>query len=138
MKKSILKGTLLTDGFFCLIRILLLHSKKKWQFRLRNFWSRLKMAPPHCVPVALLYESMSSSFFHISLIILLSATIFDYDLYVCNCRRHSNRYGEISCKNFSIHLPSYSWLFHGIGGLRSGTKTQHNLGSVYDVLIQLV
>ena len=48
MKKSILEENLLTDRFFAWFRHVFHHNNQKRQFELRNFWSRLKMAPAHC------------------------------------------------------------------------------------------
>ena len=41
----------LTDGFFAWYSLVLHHGNSKRQFRLRNFWSRLKKAPAHCESV---------------------------------------------------------------------------------------
>ena len=48
MNRSILEGTLSTDGFFAWFKLVLHCSTKKRQFWLWNFWSRLKIAPAHC------------------------------------------------------------------------------------------
>ena len=40
---------MLTDGFFARFRFVLHHGSKKRQFQFWNFWSRLKIAPAHCV-----------------------------------------------------------------------------------------
>ena len=49
VKKSILEGTLWTDGFFAWFRLVLHHSNYRRQFWLRNFWFRLKIVQAHCV-----------------------------------------------------------------------------------------
>jgi len=49
VKKFILEGSLLTDGFFCYFRLVLHQSKEKKQLGFWNFWSRLKTPAAHCV-----------------------------------------------------------------------------------------